>query len=61
MKINHKGGILMRSRKKSQCIGRIENVNGEKYYDIYYCSEKNETFVKTAKGRRKRLDYRDFR
>ena len=51
----------MRSRKKSLCIGRIENVNGEKYYDIYYCSENNETFVITANGRRKRIDYRDFR
>ena len=51
----------MRSRKKSLCIGRIENVNGEKYYDIYYCSENNETFVITSNGKRKRIDYRDFR
>lgn len=51
----------MRRRKHSQCIGRIENVNGEKYYEIYYSCQSNETFVVTASGIRKPIDYRDFK
>ena len=51
----------MRRRKNSQCIGRIENVNGEKYYEIYYSRKSNETFVITSSGIRKPIDYRDFK
>ena len=51
----------MHKNNKLERIGRIENVNGKKFVDIYYCKEDRTTFIYPENSEPKRIDYKYFK
>ncbi len=47
--------------RKIEMLGRIENVNGRKYVNIYNCKKCGSTVIFAENSKPKKIDYKYFK
>jgi len=61
VKILSQGDRNMCYHRKIEMLGRIENVNGRKYVNIYNCKKCGSTVIFVENSKPKKIDYKYFK